>query len=226
MPHCNWMNHVRAFDIAGNVVSQSDGNYNTTTLGYTGWQNEYAFPTSTRNALGQTTAAWYDYGAGRVTQISDLNGENTTYAYTDALDRPTQVRRAAGGGAGLESQTNYSYPSPNQGNSFEDLNSTGDEALRNEVDYDGLGRARASLQYGDAAGAIETDTTYDALGRVHSISNPYRPSETVYTTTTSYDALSRVTQVMTADGAATTTSYSGNQTTVMDPAGKKENADI
>jgi len=65
------------------------------------------------------------------------------------------------------------------------------------------------------------DTSYDALGRISSVSNPYHPGDAMYWTTTSYDALGRATQVTMPGGASTTTSYAGNQTTVTDAAGKK-----
>jgi YD repeat-containing protein len=144
--NCNWINHARTFDIAGNLVKQYEANSGSfTVFGYNGdGQNRYAFVTSATNALGQTTYAAYDYNSGKLIQSTDLNGVNTTYAYQDALDRLTQIRRAAGGGAGLESQTNYNYPNPNQVIRYQDLNSTGDAGLRNDSYYDGLGRERAS----------------------------------------------------------------------------------
>jgi len=71
-------------------------------------------------------------------------------------------------------------------------------------------------------GYIETDTAYDALGRVASVSNPYGPGETPLYTKYGYDGLGRQTAVTAQDSSVTaTTSYSGNTTTVTDEAGKK-----
>jgi RHS repeat-associated protein len=52
------------------------------------------------------------------------------------------------------------------------------------------------------------------------VSKPYAPGGAVYWTTYTYDAIGRTVSVQQPDGASTTTySYSGNQTTVTDPAG-------
>jgi YD repeat-containing protein len=163
----------------------------------------------------------YDCNNSKPLSSTDANSVTTAYAYNDNLERLTQVRRAAGV-SGVENQTNYIYPDANHVYVYTDQQTTADGALRVDTVYDGLGRVSARLQYGDPAGVIKTETTYDALGRVYSVSNPYRPRETVYWTTTSYDALGRVTSVMTSgDGATVTASYTGNQSTVTDQAGKK-----
>jgi hypothetical protein len=78
----------------------------------------------------------------------------------DGLDRLTQVRRAA---ADYRTQT--------------------------QQYYDGFRRAIESRTFEDNTPFTAVDTTYDALGRVHSVSNPYRPGDTINWTTTSYDAL-------------------------------------
>jgi uncharacterized protein RhaS with RHS repeats len=54
--------------------------------------------------------------------------------------------------------------------------------------------------------------------RVYHTSNPYRGGTPAWTTT-AYDPLGRVTQVTAPDGAVTSTSHSGNQSVVLDPAG-------
>jgi YD repeat-containing protein len=74
----------------------------------------------------------------------------------------------------------------------------------------------------DPQGIVYTDTTYDALGRKHTVSNPYRSTSdlTYGLTTFGYDGLSRVKTVTTSDNAVVTTDYSGNQTTVTDQGGK------
>src|SRR5438045_2461444 len=91
---------------------------------------------------------------------------------------------------------------------------------------DGLGRVQQSQLNSDPQGVVYTDTTYDALGRVSTVSNPYRSaSDLTYGVTQSqYDALGRVTQVVKADGCVSRISYSGNCTTTTDEAGKQRRA--
>ena len=65
------------------------------------------------------------------------------------------------------------------------------------------------------------DTTYDGMGRVWTVSNPYRTTSdpTYGLTTTTYDALGRAISVANPDTTASSNSYSGLSTTVTDAAG-------
>jgi hypothetical protein len=95
--------HPRYYDIAGNVVAAYDGNNHGTQFGYNDdGQNKYAFATSVTNALGHKTSFFYDYGAGKPSWMVDANGVGSQFTYDDPLDRLKQVKRAAGGGAGVE----------------------------------------------------------------------------------------------------------------------------
>ncbi len=74
---------------------------------------------------------------------------------------------------------------------------------------------------------IATDTSYDGLGRVSGVTNPYYLNgESANWTATAYDGLGRVTSVTTPDGAETRSSYSGNTSTVTDPAEKSRSAAV
>jgi YD repeat-containing protein len=93
---------------------------------------------------------------------------------------------------------------------------------------DGLGRT-IRVQRGDSAGVDATtsytDTVYapcacSPLGKIQQVSQPYAPGSTPAWTVYSYDGVGRTLSVMQPDGAsATAYSYSGNQSTVTDPAG-------
>src|ERR1700691_5586070 len=69
------------------------------------------------------------------------------------------------------------------------------------------------------------DTVYapcacSPLGKIQKVSRPYAPGGTPVWTTYTYDGLGRTLSIQQPDGASTTTyAYSGNQTTVTDPAG-------
>ncbi len=65
-------------------------------------------------------------------------------------------------------------------------------------------------------------TTFDGLGRVYQVSNPYAvPGSPSYWTSTGYDGLGRVVQVTDPDGSYSSSTYSGNVIAVTDEAGKK-----
>lgn len=84
-----------------------------------------------------------------------------------------------------------------------------------------LWRPTVSQQYESGTSAISTTTTYDALGRVATVTNPMRSGDTQYLTTYTYDAFGRTHSVAAPDGSTTGTSYSGNTATVTDAAGHK-----
>jgi RHS repeat-associated protein len=107
--------------------------------------------------------------------------------------------------------------------------------LTSTMVYDGLGRAKQT-QLLDPQGMVYTDTTYDALGRVATVSNPYRStSDSTYGITTfTYDPLGRTCVVTPTDATPPTGTtcpatrpansifavYSGNTVTLTDQAGK------
>lgn len=62
---------------------------------------------------------------------------------------------------------------------------------------------------------------YDKLWQRIQASNPYAPGDSIVNTNTSYDGLGRVTQVAPPSAGYTTYSYSGNSVIITDPAGKQ-----
>ena len=91
---------------------------------------------------------------------------------------------------------------------------------------DGLGRP-IKKQTQDAAGqnASIVETQYDSLGRVAQVSNPHASGSSAVWTVNQFDTLNRVVKVIPTDGSQTANNtqffYSGNATTVTDPAGKQ-----
>jgi RHS repeat-associated protein len=144
----------------------------------------------------------------------------TSFTY-DLMNRPLNITRGDGG------QTNFSYNDTVQPVSVSGTQSiTASLTLANTIVFDGVGRVMQSQLTSDPQGTTFTDTTYDSLGRVATVSNPYRSlgDATYGVTTHNYDALGRTTKVIPPDGSASSnnvsTSYSGNATTVTDQAGK------
>jgi RHS repeat-associated protein len=230
---------TNTYDVAGNVLSATDRNGNTTTYSYTdqfttgttlpGGQATYGFVTNVTlpSTTGFSYSQKYDYYLGRPTQFTDINGIITNVMYESAanlLDRPLTVDRGVGVTAD-EAQTNYAYCdstcNPSQTvTKFNDQVNVGDKLLQAVTVYDGLGRVAETRQYEDSSHYISAQTKYDSLGRVYQVSNPTRSANLPPTqwTTTVYDTLNRVKTVTTPDGSATGIAYSGNQTTTTDPS--------
>jgi len=233
------------YDIAGNMIRSIDprstsSNYIVTTIEYddrfgapdnearsdsvptelTGFSS-FAFPTKATNALGHTTYAQFDYYLGKPVNGEDANGVIASGAFNDSLDRPTQIRRAIGTSA--ENQTTFAYDNANHIiTTSSDRDVYNDNVLVGKVVYDQMGRTIEARQYEGGDNYIVTETQYDALNRPYKTSNPYRrwQSETAVWTTQAFDALGRVISVTTPDNAVVSTSYSGNNVTVTDQAGK------
>jgi RHS repeat-associated protein len=89
---------------------------------------------------------------------------------------------------------------------------------------DGLGNVKQTQITSDPQGTVLKDTTYDGVGRVRTVSNPYRsgndPTSSPGTTTYAYDPLGRKTSETYPDNSVTTTLYFGNAVTVTDATGK------
>lgn len=203
-------------------------------------RNTYAFPTSMTTAVPDSNGTYgsnvaltatsvYDFNTGKVFSTTDANAKTTSYDYSDSLDRLKQVTMSDGG------RTTYTYVDVHQCGPYVEartlLDATGRETDSYQY-FDGLGRPKRTFTYENQDTNnpyLTVDTQYDALGRVWSVSNPYRSAGCTSTvnpsgrwTQTTFDALSRPGQIKTtADNAVVTTSYSGNTVTVTDQAGKK-----
>jgi RHS repeat-associated protein len=202
----------QATDMCGNQAG--DPNHSTT-FAYSS-SLAGAYPTSVTNALGQTTSTNYDFNTGEVTSVTDANNQTTSTSY-DSQWRPLQVIRPDKG------QTNFCYtdtggPTCSQtGPPFAVVVTRKIDSTRNMVLtalIDGLGRKTETQLNSDpvcAAPGSRVDTTYDALGRVATVTNPFCTTNdpTYGATTTLYDALARPTQVTHPDGSSATSSYTG-----------------
>ncbi|MDQ2856810.1 MAG: hypothetical protein M3R68_10810, partial [Acidobacteriota bacterium] len=238
------------YDLAGNVVKTIDarstpGNIFATTVSYADCfgapdaeartnsipdllasvnQRSFAFPTVTTNALGQSVATQFDYYLGKPVDAEDANGTVSSGYYNDLLDRPTRIVRAGNRGASIQNQSLFTYD--DQGHNVtttSDLYSFGDQMLKDQIFYDGLGRTTETRQYEGGSNYIALRRLYDALGRAYKSSNPFRPwkNETPAWSATDFDGLGRVIAQTTADGSIATMSFSGNTVTVTDQIGKK-----
>jgi YD repeat-containing protein len=184
--------------------------------------SSYAFATSIRNSINHWTYAQFDFHLGAAVDAEDKNGFVASGNYNDSLDRPTQVRRAAG--TAITNQTTFSYDDTNRViTTSSDRDANNDNVLVNSIVYDQMGRTVETRQYEGGGNYIAVQSHYDALGRLFKTSNPFRPllSETPAWTTTAFDTLGRTISLTTPDSAVVATTYSGNSVTVTDQALKK-----
>jgi RHS repeat-associated protein len=200
-------NHVTNYSYTDNYDSPPSGNTN-------------AYLTQITDPLGHTSNFKYAYSDGQLIQSSDPNSQVTTYLYGDSLRRPTETDYPDGGKTTFsynDAPYNSSTPSPNVTTTKTITSST---SLTTLTAIDGLGHTVRSVLTSDpdCASGDRTDTAYDGLGHVYSVSNPYcTTSDATYGLTTyTYDALGRPTQVTHPDNTAVLTSYTGRATQVQD----------
>jgi RHS repeat-associated protein len=236
---CKWLNttggtfctHTTYYD-TGMPYQVTDPRGNVTTYSYS---STYAGAYVTQTTLPQTgsvqhiVSGTYDFDTGKLTSFTDQNNLVSNYQY-DSLWRRTTASFPDGG------QTTFSYPNNNTVQRQQTINSTLTKTTT--TTYDGLARPNETQLNSDPQGTVYADTTYDADGRVYTVSNPYRqgtdPTTSSGITTYFYDALGRKCLEVPPDGTQPTggvcpatqpandlfTLYSGNTTTVTDQTGK------
>jgi RHS repeat-associated protein len=208
--------HFTYYD-TGSIKTSQDVNGATSTFNYssTTASCQMAFPTSVSEPLSMSHSfAWNCTGGVQLTD-TDENGQVTTATYNDAnFWRPASVSFPDGG------LTSVAYNSLTSTTVTTKMNAS--QSIVSTQLLDGLGRPLHGQLNSDPQGVDYTDTTYDALGRVASVSNPYRStSDSTYGLTSyRYDALGRPTSVILPDGSVAATSYTNNTVTATDPAGK------
>jgi len=244
-----------AYDTTGQILTVRDANLNTTTYSYA---DNYttddgspppnyttnAFVTKitrpSTNGVSHITRFQYGFNDGKLRVVTDENNLLTTYCYWtngctgtsfDPFVRLTGTIAADGG----QATTTYNDTALTVANSKQ-INTS--QTLTTVALYDGLGHSKQTQLTSDPQGTVFTDTKYDGLGRVYTVSNPYRtgsdPTTSSGTTTYIYDALNRKCVEVPPDGTLPTggvcpstqpandlfTSYSNNCTTVTDETGK------
>ncbi len=100
---------------------------------------------------------------GRPPRRRDANGQITSYVY-DSMLRPTEEVKTPDGG-----QTITTYSSPN-------AITVANAIVSTTYLFDGLGHLTQTQLTSDPEGTDYTDTSYDTLGGVASVSNPHRSS--------------------------------------------------
>ena len=148
----------------------------------TGSSGGLGLPTLIVNALGQTSKFAYWSSTGLLACSQDSNG-NITHSHYDAIGRLIEVDHPDTGIA----RTTFVDSAPSS------LATAGPTGITTKNTYDGFGRLSKTQLTSDSS---VIDSTYDALGRVQSVSNSYRSTaELTYGITSFlYDALGRKTR--------------------------------
>ena len=171
--------------------------------------------------------------AGQLASHTDVNTQTTTYSYESYLNRiasivlpsTTDGTFQSAGGTKTSGQTIYTYTDTPEAFSVQEQNLVDSGGTTTSVTktYDGLGRviqtATAVPTTQCSGGTLFTQTTYDSMSRVYSVSNPYcSTSDPTYGLTYfEYDGLGRKIQTTLPDGAVSTIAYAGNATETTDP---------
>lgn len=217
----------------GQIYQMTDANNHITAFSYTdsysscggnappsGATNAYltqvTYPPT--NGVAHVESYCYDYSKGVLQGSTDGNGQTSSYTYSDSLDRLTQANYPDGG----QTLVSYSDAGPTPSVTTEKKLDTSGRFVTTVNFTSGLGLPIETELTSDPQGTDLTVTSYDGLGRVETVTNPYRSTgdPTYGVTTYTYDALGRTTLVQKPDGGAVSTFYSGNCTTVTDEAGK------
>jgi RHS repeat-associated protein len=165
-----------------------------------------SFPTLISTGSLSTSYEW-DCNGEVKTSSTDANSQKTTYSYVDSSGygdpfwRLMKETRPDGG------TTSHAYndrdPQPNMVMTV--LRDSAGDAISTTVKVDGLNRpVKVITSSPQSANSINVDTTYDPLGRVSSVSNPYySTSDSTYGITHYYyDALGRTVQTLKQDGTS------------------------
>jgi RHS repeat-associated protein len=200
-------NHTTAYSYADNFDSPPSGNTN-------------AYLTKVTDALGHFATFKYAYADGQLISTTDPNSRVTSYIYADSLRRPTETDFADSGKTIITyNDATYSASTPSPSVTTTKLGSPSPN-ITTLTAFDGLGHTVRSVLTSDpdCSSGDRTDTTYDGLGRVYKVSNPYCTTGdlTYGLTTYTYDALGRTTQVAHPDGSTILTTYTGSATQVQD----------
>lgn len=203
----------------------------TTTYGYSA-AYQGGLLTSVTNALSQSSAYGYDSATFRLTSTTDANNATTTYNYYATNGRLKSIVDPADS-TGQQGETDYSYPTSNE---VEKQVKKGSSSwITTESFYDGLGRAsQTQLLNGCPGGdSVNTETTYDLMDRVATVTNLHCGASTSATDGVTihgtiqagkyidgYDALGRPTAVTDSDGTSQQQwNYSDDTTTYSDENG-------
>jgi RHS repeat-associated protein len=180
---------------------------------------------ATSTSVAETTTDGYYWGTGQLAKSVDPNSQATFFHYYDSMDRPTSVSypdsswtKSAYASTETQIDTGASITSATPTTSC-----TGNACRQDETKLDGLARVIHQSLVNAPPGTSTVDTTYDADGRVATVSNPHLSggSPTDGTETYGYDGLDRPSQITRTDGSGSVAhTYFGSDVTVSPHGGR------
>jgi len=199
------------YDITGQLGSMTDANGNTTTYSFADSFTDDKSAPSTNAYLTQikyppagggtlSRSFEYSYWLGYLTQSTDENGETTTYAYSDPLDRLTQIKYPDNG----EETISYGDTAPRPTVTTSKLLNLSTNLWETSIaTTDGMGHVVETQLTTDPGGTDTVLTTYNGEGKVYTVSNPFRGSSLIAGTTTTnyYDVFGRPIETVEQDGS-------------------------
>ena len=216
------------YNILGELIETDDGRNKPTKYDYTDHWNpntsacitytSFAYPTTVTNALGQTTTSTYNSCDGSVASATDANSQTTSYTY-DSLQRVKTIANPDNGGAATSTMYYSQIPTPYTSSVFTESGTQAGQRFDLSI-HDGLGRETDVI----SNSLVHVHKTYDSLGRLASVTNPYYTTgdATYGVTNYYYDALGRKTSQVDADGVSTQTwLYYANLSTFADEVGNQ-----
>jgi YD repeat-containing protein len=218
--HTNWYD-------TGQVFKTIDALGHATTFSYDAFYKG-AYPTQTcspqTGSVAHCVSGTYDFNTGALTSLTNENattqasgntpgdGPHTSNFSYDYLFRITSAQAPPDpANSGLRAQTSFTFSSPGALPITVQRTKSITTALSDSATnfFDGLARGYQG-QHILPNGTANVDTTFDADGRVATVSNPYfTTSDPTYgITTNAYDGLDRATQTTKQDGSVSSVAYS------------------
>ena len=221
-----WLSTDNWFDELGNLRQTRDPGQHVTGYNYGDfWGNSTCAPsggnaqiwaTAAVNHLNQVIQQARNSCTSTLATAIEANNQSTTYTY-DSVDRLSQINYPDQG------QKTYTYVDTSSSLSITETQLQGTTTTTR---FDDLGRV-TQTDSSDPEGDVHVHTNYDDMGRVYTVSNPYRSTSdpTYGAITYLYDAFGRIMTVIDPDDAQNTpqrvqTTYSGNCSTVTDETGR------
>ena len=213
--------HLAKYDIFGNVVKAQVSccqEKDLTNTEATYWSQPDSETSGDPNGVHTTTSIDYDFNTSLPTSSLNAAGLTTTIGYNAALQASSVTLPT---GANADANFDYGTLSASSTQTYDDLGTQ--KTLTRTTQYDGWGRAIYTVS---PTGA-QVNTTYDAVGRVISRTNPFQTvGSPGPATTIQYDVANRAVITTLPGGNTIRSDYAGSAVTVTDQVNRKVKRDV